>query len=112
MGVMSSVTPAPQRPAPKLRRDAERNRQLVLDAARQVFAARGLDAGFDEIARVAGVGAATVYRRFPQRADLVEALFEEEIAEVITQAQSAAAHPDPWLGLGGFFRWVVETQAR
>ena len=54
---MSSVTSTAEGGSRPLRRDAERNRQLVLDAARQVFAVRGLEAGFDEIARVAGVGA-------------------------------------------------------
>jgi AcrR family transcriptional regulator len=94
-----------------LRRDAERNRRLVLDAARRVFAARGLDAGFDEIAREAGVGAATVYRRFPERADLVDALFEQQIDEVVAQLDSAAADPDPWAALCGFLRWGMEAQA-
>lgn len=110
---MSSVTssttsvPGPARP---LRRDAERNRLLILDAARQVFAASGVDAGFDEIARVAGVGVGTVYRRFPARADLVEALFEQEIDDVVARAEQAAAAPDAWAGLCGFVRWGAEVQ--
>ena len=94
-----------------LRRDAERNRLQILATARRVYAARGLDVGFDEIAREAGVGAATVYRRFPERADLVEALFEQEIDEVVAQLETAAADPDPWAGLCAFLRWGVEAQA-
>ena len=109
---MSSVTPTPARDARPLRRDAERNRQLILDAARQVFAVRGVDAGFDEIARVAGVGAATVYRRFPERTDLVDALFEQELEEMASRAQQGATDPDPWTGLRGFLHWGVEVQAR
>ena len=109
---MSSVTPAPAAASRPLRRDAERNRQLVLDAARQVFAVRGVDAGFDEIARAAGVGAATVYRRFPERSDLVGALFEQDFDEMVRRAQSAAAEGDAWTGLCGFLRWAVELQAR
>ena len=117
---MSSVTPvgaadaavdsAVDDPRP-LRRDAERNRRLILAAARQVFAQRGLRAGFDEIARVAGVGVGTVYRRFPDRGDLVDALFEEEIDAVVARVEAAAADPDPWAGLCDFVAWGVEAQA-
>jgi AcrR family transcriptional regulator len=110
---MSSVTPpldAVEEGRP-LRRDAERNRRLILAAARQVFAQRGLTAGFEEIARVAGVGVGTVYRRFPDRADLVDALFEEEIDAVVARVEAAAADPDPWAGLRDFITWGVEAQA-
>ena len=109
---MPSVTARPEAGPRPLRRDAERNRQLVLDAARHVFAVRGLAAGFDEIARVAGVGAATVYRRFPERADLVEALFEQDLERMVSRARDAAGDPDAWAGLCGFLRWAVELQAR
>jgi AcrR family transcriptional regulator len=110
---MSSVTPTPVRPPADrpLRRDAERNRLLILDAARQVFAAEGLDAGFDEIARVAGVGVGTVYRRFPERADLVHALFDQEVDRVVARAEAALADPDAWGALRAFLRWSVEAQA-
>ena len=94
-----------------LRRDAERNRLLILETARRLYAARGLDVGFDEIAREAGIGAATVYRRFPERADLVEVLFEQEIDDVVARLEAAAADPDPWAGLRAFLRWGVEVQA-
>jgi AcrR family transcriptional regulator len=108
---MSSVTPATTVGAKPLRRDAERNRGLILGAARRVFAAQGLDAGFDEIARAAGVGVGTVYRRFPERGDLVEALFEQEIDTVVERAERAAADPDPWRGLSEFVHWGAEAQA-
>ncbi|SCX39891.1 transcriptional regulator, TetR family [Klenkia marina] len=108
---MSSVTQANGEGGRPLRRDAERNRGLILDAARQVFAAQGLDAGFDEIARVAGVGVGTVYRRFPERGDLVEALFEQEIDAVVARAEQAAADPDPWRGLADFLHWGTDAQA-
>ncbi len=109
---MSSLTPGrtPDRDRP-LRRDAERNRQLVLAAARQVLAARGLDAGFEEIARVAGVGVATVYRRFPERSDLVDALFEEEIVLVGARLEEALAVADPWTGLRDLVLWSVHRMA-
>lgn len=112
---MSSVTSVPGGEPPgesrPLRRDAERNRLRILDAAREVYATAGLDAGFDEIARTAGVGVGTVYRRFPDRGDLVEALFEQEIDAVVARAEAAVAHPDPWAGLRGFVLWGVEAQA-
>ena len=94
-----------------LRRDAARNRRLILAAARQVVAQRGLGAGFDEIARVAGVGVGTVYRRFPNRDDLVDALFEEQIDAVVARAEAAAADPEPWTGLCEFIAWAAEAQA-
>lgn len=109
--VMSSVTSGVDAAPRPLRRDAERNRALILDAAREVFAAQGLDAGFDEIARAAGVGVGTVYRRFPERGDLVEALFEQEVDAVVERAEQSAADPDAWRGLRDFLCWGVEAQA-
>ncbi|MPQ97561.1 TetR family transcriptional regulator [Modestobacter sp. I12A-02628] len=93
-----------------LRADAERNRRRVLAVAMDVFAERGLDAGFDEIARRAGVGVGTVYRRFPRREDLVVALFEDRLQAVIGIGQAAALDPDPWTGLLGFVTGMVELQ--
>lgn len=90
------MPPADTSPARPLRKDAQRSRQLVLDAARSLFAERGLDVGFDEIARRAGVGVGTVYRRFPDRAALAGALFEEKIEELIAAARSAQQVADPW----------------
>jgi AcrR family transcriptional regulator len=63
-----------------LRSDAERNRRLALEAAVQAFAEEGLDVGMAEIARRAGVGNATVFRRFPSKDALIEAIVDEKIA--------------------------------
>jgi AcrR family transcriptional regulator len=82
-----------------LRADAQRNRRRILVAAAELFAARGLDVGLDEIARHAGVGTGTVYRRFPDKALLIEALFEDRMGAMIDLAQTASRHPDPWTGL-------------
>ena len=65
-----------------LRRDASRNRERLLEAARELFAARGLDATMDEVARRAEVGVGTAYRRFRNRDDLIGALFEERLQEL------------------------------
>src|SRR3954468_6232166 len=66
--------------AQQLRADAERNRSRILDAAADLFAEKGLAVGLDEIARHAGVGVGTAYRRFPSKDELIEALFEQRIA--------------------------------
>jgi AcrR family transcriptional regulator len=93
-----------------LRADAERNRRRILVAAAEVFAKRGLDAGLDEIARHAGVGTGTVYRRFPDKSILIDALFESRITAIVELAESALAAPDPWDGLTQFLENSIEMQ--
>lgn len=93
-----------------LRADAERNRRLILKVAAQVFAEKGLDAGFDEIARRAGVGAGTVYRRFPHRDELIEALLDERLDQVADLAEQATENPDAWAGLVGFLDASIGMQ--
>lgn len=86
-------------PAPKgLRADAERNRRRLLDAAAELFAERGLDVPLPEIAAHAGVGVATAYRRFPDRAALVDELFDERLDVVVEAARAALEVEDPWEG--------------
>jgi AcrR family transcriptional regulator len=94
-----------------LRKDAEHNRQLVLDAAREVFAEHGLDAGLHEIAKRAGVGVGTVYRRFPDKEELIDALFHDRIGEVVGMAEEALEREDAWEGLRHFLVGVLELQA-
>jgi AcrR family transcriptional regulator len=94
-----------------LRRDAERNRQRILKAAAEVFTERGLDVSLDEVARHAGVGVGTVYRRFGTKEDLVEALFVDRIEEVAGLAEEAAQVPDPWSGLVCFMERAAELMA-
>jgi AcrR family transcriptional regulator len=84
---------APVRP---LRADAARNRTRILDAARAAFAEAGLDAGVEEIARRAGVGKGTLYRRFPTKEALVRAIFEDILDEVDRLVEEAEAEPDAW----------------
>ncbi|AEA24863.1 TetR/AcrR family transcriptional regulator [Pseudonocardia dioxanivorans] len=97
-------------PARPLRADAERNRVRILAAAREVFARRGLEAGLDEIARHAGVGTGTVYRRFPDKTALVEALFDERLDQVVACVKDAVADPDPWAGLCAALESLVAMQ--
>ncbi len=94
-----------------LRKDAERNRQRVLDAARELFAERGLGVSLDDIARHAGVGVGTVYRRFPDKEQLIDALFEERIGEMLRAAGESLEMPDPWLALVRFLERALEMQA-
>src|SRR5215472_6777501 len=94
-----------------LRRDAERNRQRILRAAAEVFTTRGLQASLDDVARHAGVGVGTVYRRFPDKESLAEALFEERIEAMATLAENALAQPDSWTGLVSFLEGVCTQLA-
>jgi AcrR family transcriptional regulator len=94
-----------------LRRDAERNRRRILDAARVVFAERGLSGSHNDIARQAGVGVGTVYRRFPDREQLIDALFEARIEEIADVARAAVDHPDPWEALVGYLVRMQELQS-
>jgi AcrR family transcriptional regulator len=86
-------------PARPLRRDAERNRQRILAAAGELFAERGLSVTLDDIARHAGVGVGTVYRRFPDKDVLIDALFEERLTTLCDAAEAALAADDAWDGL-------------
>jgi len=94
-----------------LRRDAERNRQRILQAAAEVFNERGLDVSLDEIARYAGVGVGTVYRRFGTKEELVEALFMDRLDQIAAIADEAFEAPDPWCGLVCFMERMAELMA-
>jgi len=95
----------------RLRVDAERNRVALLTAAREVFAEQGLEAPLEEIALRAGVGIATLYRRFPTRGQLVAAALVDKIAQYAEAAEQALAIPDPWAGFASFVERICELQA-
>jgi AcrR family transcriptional regulator len=98
---MDTATPTAP-PAPKgevkQRADARRNRERVLAAAREQFAEHGLDLHMEQIARTAGVGVGTVYRHFPAKEDLLQALADERFAHFAETARAALDDPDPWNG--------------
>jgi AcrR family transcriptional regulator len=94
-----------------LRADAERNRQRLLAAAKELFATRGLHVTLDDIARQAGVGTGTAYRRFPNKDALIEALMADRIAEIGAIAEEQLHEPDPWRALAGFFEQALALQA-
>jgi AcrR family transcriptional regulator len=95
-----------------LRKDAELNRRKILDAAGELFAERGLGVTLNDVAHHAGVGVGTVYRRFPDKAQLIDELFEERLAEIHALIEKAIEDPDPWHGLTSFLEGALEIQAR
>lgn len=94
-----------------LRTDAERNRERVLAAARSVFCEQGLDVPMTVIARRAGVGIATLYRRFPTREDLIGAVFADRMDAYAEATAEALADPDPWHGFTTYIERVCAMQA-
>ena len=94
-----------------LRRDASRNRERLLAAARELFAERGLHVTMGEIAAAAGVGVGTAYRRFRNRDELIVALFEERIREYVAIAEQAVAAPDAGSALEIFLERAMAMQA-
>jgi AcrR family transcriptional regulator len=94
-----------------LRADAARNRAAIVAVARDVFAEQGLEAPLETIAARAGVGIATLYRRFPTREKLVAAALTEKVAEYAEAAEQALADADPWAGFAGFVLRICELQA-
>ncbi|MBT0994498.1 TetR/AcrR family transcriptional regulator [Cellulomonas sp. DKR-3] len=93
------MTEPDEAPRSPLRRDAERNRARIVAAARELFAEHGLGVGFNEVAHRAGVGVGTVYRRFADRDELIEAALEQPLREVLAVAEEAAAATRAWDGL-------------
>jgi AcrR family transcriptional regulator len=96
---------------PVRRRDARRNRELLVEAAHEVFTEQGLEAPLDVIARRAGVGNATLYRHFPSRAALVDAVFRDPLAGTMAAGERARAAADPWEGLVGYVEAVFAVLA-
>jgi AcrR family transcriptional regulator len=92
-----------------LRADAERNRQRILEAAAEVFTERGFEATLDDVARRAGVGVGTVYRRFPSKACLADALFTDRVDALADLAEKAKEQPDAWAALVTFLEHAAET---
>ena len=106
---MNRVTESSDRP---LRADAERNRRRILDAAVAEFAERGVGVTMDAIAARAGVGVGTVYRRFPEKLDLLEGLFTERLMRLAGFADEALASDQPWDALVEFIERGSEFQAQ
>jgi AcrR family transcriptional regulator len=97
--------------AQPLRSDAERNRERIVAAARTVFGREGLNASMASVAREAGVGIATLFRRFPAKEDLVAAVFSDRFDAYADAVAVALDDPDPWEGFAGFIENVCAMQA-
>jgi AcrR family transcriptional regulator len=93
-----------------MRSDALKNRERLLAAAGQVFEEKGLEASVADVAKVAGVGMGTLYRRFPSKEALIEALVSEVLEATIAMAREAAARPDG-TGLEHFLQAASAYQA-
>src|SRR5271156_2374714 len=104
----AGITAVDGRETRPLRADARRNRDRVLEAARTSFGAEGWDVSLDEIARRAGVGAGTVYRHFPTKEALFEAVVFDRLAELVEEARALLDDLDP----GSAFWSFVERLAR
>ncbi len=106
-----TTSPTPVAPARAQRADARRNRRKVLDAARASFAEDGLDVHVEKVARKAGVGVGTVYRHFPTKEDLLQALADDRFAGLAEAASAACRDPDPWNGFCEFMRYSAQVMA-
>jgi AcrR family transcriptional regulator len=93
------------------RADALRNRERVLEAAKAVFSAGGPEASLEEVARQAGVGIGTLYRHFPAREDLFEAVYRREVDHLAELADELAATEEPVAALRAWLRANLELVA-
>ncbi|HYT86846.1 MAG TPA: helix-turn-helix domain-containing protein [Burkholderiales bacterium] len=105
---MTARAKAPARP---LRRDAQANRDRIVSATRAAFAAEGVEVPVEEIARRAEVGMGTLYRHFPAKEDLIDAVLEDAFAAFIGAAEQALAEQDAWAGFRGFLERVFALHA-
>ena len=99
------------KPARKVRADAERNRALILEVAKQVFTRGGAQASLDEIARCARIGAGTLYRHFPTRDALIEAVYRSEVEKLAAAGQRFAETMKPIEALRAWMLLFVDHVA-
>jgi AcrR family transcriptional regulator len=102
---------APERAPRRLRLDAQRNVDSLLEAAKAVFSTSGVDAPAKEIADLAGVGVGTLYRHFPQRSDLVKAVFQREVDACAAAAPALTAAYQPGEALAQWLHRYTEFVA-
>ena len=94
-----------------LRSDARRNRERLVASARELFATAGVDVSVEEITHHAGLGMGTLYRHFPTKDDLIDAVLEDAFAEIVRLAERAAADEDAWAGFTDFLERVLALHA-
>lgn len=108
---MTSSEAPGQQSEPALRADAERNRERIMEAARRLYASEGLEVSMASVAREAGVGKATLSRRFATRDDLVNAVFADRMDAYARATAEALADPDPWHGFTRYIEAICAMQA-
>ncbi len=94
-----------------MRRDAQRNRERILAAARTLLARDGVDASVEDVTREAGVGMGTLYRHFPTKEELVDAVLGDAFTEIVRFAEEAVAEEDAWLGFTRFLEQALAQHA-
>jgi AcrR family transcriptional regulator len=94
-----------------LRSDARRNHELLVAAARELFATGGVDASVDEITKRAGVGTGTLYRHFATKEELIDAVLDDAFCEYLGLAEAALEDPDAWSGLCAFLERALALHA-
>jgi len=90
-----------------MRADARRNQERLVAAARTVFAREGGSASLEAVARQAGVGVGTLYRHFPRRIDLVEAVYQESVDELVQTSERVTEELEPWPAVAAFLEAFV-----
>ena len=106
----STVTSSPV-DVKTLRSDARRNRERLVASARELFAEGGLDVSVEEITQHAGLGMGTLYRHFPTKEELIDAVLGDAFAELVQLAERAAAAEDAWTGFTGFLEQTLALHA-
>lgn len=91
-----------------LRADARRNYERLVDAARKVFADQGGGASMEAIAKQAGVGVGTLYRHFPKRIDVVEAVYRDDVDTLVGSADRGLVELEPWAALEAWLRAYID----
>jgi AcrR family transcriptional regulator len=94
-----------------LRSDARRNRERLVASARELFATEGVDVPVEEITHHAGLGMGTLYRHFPTKEELIDAVLEDSFAELIDLAERSSAEADAWVGFTGFLEQAIAQHA-
>ncbi|ORC27966.1 TetR/AcrR family transcriptional regulator [Rhodococcus qingshengii] len=84
---------------------------MIIDAARELFAEEGIDVTLDDVARRAGVGVGTVYRRFASKEELIDGVFQQNFADMAAAADASLANPDPWDGLVTFAEFACSRMS-
>jgi AcrR family transcriptional regulator len=97
--------------AKTLRSDARRNRERLIASARELFASAGVDVSVEEITHHARLGMGTLYRHFPTKEELIDAVLEDAFAELVLLAERAAAEDDAWVGFTRFLEQALTLHA-